>query len=384
MLRTGRPLRVIESLAALLDVLDPAVRHDQPVCDHVAGVLLHRLAECPVDPFAVLRVNTFDKAGIGGIELQGVDLEDPVDFIRPREPVADQIQVPVAQPGHLFRLAQPISTLAQQYFCLPPFREIDPDGGGAGQTAQGESPCADPDGTKAARFGTVRRIERHRFPLTDPIEVLADHSGIVFSLNIGDRELLEFLSGVSEALVGNLIEFDETTVGEIDQHDCIRGLTDDGGELFFPLTQQSLGGPTFGHVEEETDALAGLTVPVEHEFHLHPHPDEKKGGVAKADFLHQRGAGAEEGQPGQQVIAVFTGDQIRPDPRPVEKRAGRTAEGGLHIGADKGECVISVGPAGEDDDGGGGKKESQPVFTGAQGRLRGLAGLVSRLQLVGQ
>ena len=74
---------------------------DDPVFQFVAAGFLYRSGKGSVHGGPVIRMNMIDEGFVSRAELLRLQTENTLDFIRPREPVLDNIQCPAAQMGDL-------------------------------------------------------------------------------------------------------------------------------------------------------------------------------------------------------------------------------------------------------------------------------------------
>ena len=105
------PGRVPDVLALFVNRPDlPGVPADDPVLDLVAVAAFLQGAQIGgVDGPAVVRMDRGHEGLIGRAEFLRIEPEDPVDLVRPGQPVGDDVELPAAEVGDLLRSLVPIS-----------------------------------------------------------------------------------------------------------------------------------------------------------------------------------------------------------------------------------------------------------------------------------
>ena len=105
--RAQRPAQFVEGrMALLMDVLDAAVLHQQPVLDFVGRMLPDGAPQTLMECIPVIGMHNIEKGLKGRDERRGIALEDVEGLDRPADFVGLIVQFPTAHVGDALRLGE--------------------------------------------------------------------------------------------------------------------------------------------------------------------------------------------------------------------------------------------------------------------------------------
>ena len=117
----------------------------------------------------------------------------------------------------------------------------------------GDRPGADVDVADLSALCPLLRLEAIGSLADDLLEVLGDLYAGLDDLEVGDRELLELLAGVAEALVCLVVELYQCSGLCVDEHDGVRRLLEDRAVSLFGLAQGLFRPLAFGDIAHRAD-----------------------------------------------------------------------------------------------------------------------------------